>query len=127
MELKCKDCKKYIKIKTQGHGLCSLPESYFPTRAENDCRYFSGAELKCGDCGRFGEDFACITADENDSADNCMGFIDIEKEKVYNAFLKWLIRGVYSREKISELCDEFEQSEEYRFFQSINKESNSGE
>lgn len=127
MKLKCKDCGKYRPVLTDGHGVCSLPESWFPVNAKDNCRYISAEGLKCKDCLRFGNDSGCFTADENDSAEKCTGFIDIQRENVYNAFRSWLIRGVYSREEIMKICDEFEHSEEYRFFQSINEESNSGE
>ncbi|MCM1506719.1 MAG: hypothetical protein NC177_06245 [Ruminococcus flavefaciens] len=119
MKLKCKDCKKYVNTATEGHGVCSLPNSWFPVESENDCHYLSGAEIKCKDCGRFGADLACITADENDCADDCMLFIDIEEENLHGIFWKWLQRGTYSREKIMELCDEFENSERYKLFRNI--------
>ncbi|MDE5854722.1 MAG: hypothetical protein K2H19_06625 [Ruminococcus sp.] len=127
MKFKCKDCKKYLKTQSEEYGVCSLPYSYFPTKDDDDCHYLSESDIKCKDCVRFGEDFACFTADENDDASDCAGFIDIEEERVSNSFFVWLKRGIYSRKKILKLCDEFEQSEEYKFFQSMNKESNSGE
>lgn len=126
MKLKCKDCEKYMPTATEGHGICSMPASWFPTEADDNCHYISTEELKCKDCSRFGNDYACFTVDENDNAEDCFGFIDIQEENVYNALWKWFIRGTYSREKVLEICDGFEQSEEYKFFKSMNKESNSG-
>ena len=110
--MKCKDCKKYWPIATPGHGICSLPSSYFPTESENDCCYIS-SNITCKDCGRFGNDFACFTANENDDASNCAGFIDIYEENVLDAFRIWLSRNIYSRENILKLCDKFEESELY--------------
>lgn len=127
MKLKCRDCEKYNGEKPSGYGFCTMPESYFPTKAEDDCRYISSEELKCKDCSRFGHDFACYTVNENDSAEDCIGFIDIQGQNIYNALWDWFKRGIYSREKVMELCDEFEQSEEYRFFKSMNNESDSDE
>lgn len=127
--MKCKDCKKYLGTETNEYGFCSLPESYFPTKFDDDCCYLQNYAIKCKDCYRFGKDFACLTADENDDVSDCPGFIDAEEENVLKAFLVWLGRGNYSREKVLKLCDEFEQSEEYNFFKNIvNKEgSSSGE
>lgn len=124
MQLKCKDCEKYKPVSTDGHGICTLPENWFPTKTNDDCRYISAEKLKCGNCLRFGNDFGCFTADKEDSAENCADFINIHMGNVYNAFLSLLIQGTYSREKVMEICDEFEHSEEYKFFQSIDKESN---
>lgn len=124
MKLKCRDCKKYVKTATEGHGVCSLPHSWFPTESENDCHYLSGTEPKCKDCVRFSEDFACFTADENNSADGCRGFIDIEEENFFGILWKWFQRETYSRENIMKLCDKFENSEEYRFFQNLKKKEN---
>ena len=112
--MKCKYCEKYIKIATPGHGVCSMPDSYFPTMAENDCAYIASGKLTCKDCGRFGNDFACFACLEDDDATGCGGFIDIQEENVLNAFQIWLSRGEYSREKIMALCDEFEDSELYK-------------
>lgn len=127
MELKCKDCEKYSGQKLSGQGLCTMPESWFPTEAEDDCHYISFEELKCKDCSRFGNDFACFTVNENDSVDDCIGFIDIQEKNIYDALWDWFKRGTYSREKVIRLCDEFEKSEKYRFFKSMNKESDSSE
>lgn len=45
-------------------------------------------ELKCRDCVRLGEDLVCITADENDSANGCRLFIDIEEENFFSILWK---------------------------------------
>lgn len=127
MELKCRDCEKYNGQKPSGYGFCTMPASYFPTNAEDDCHYISFEKLKCKNCSHFGNDFTCFTVDKDDIADDCIGFIDIQRQNIYNALWDWFKRGIYSREKVMELCDEFEQSEEYRFFKSMNKESDSGE
>ena len=118
--MKCKNCPKFIAIAQEGkpreaseYGICSMPSSHFPTAAENDCCYIS-SRITCKDCARFGEDFACFTADENDDASDCCGFIDICEENVLDSFRIWLSRSEYSREKIMKLCDEFEKSELYK-------------
>lgn len=127
MKLKCKACEKYNGQKPSGDGFCTMPESFFQTKAEDDCHYISFEELKCKDCSRFGNDFACFTVDENDSVYDCIGFINIHEKNIYDALWDWFKRGIYSREKVIRLCDEFEKSEEYRFFKSMNKESDSSE
>ncbi|MDE7098251.1 MAG: hypothetical protein K2O60_03805 [Ruminococcus sp.] len=121
--MKCKDCEKYMPTAEKSQGVCSLSASWFPIKSEDDCHYISFEELKCKDCSRFGNDFACYTVDENDSAEDCIGFIDIQGQNIYNALWDWFKRGIYSREKVMELCDKFEKSEEYRFFKSMNRES----
>ena len=113
--MKCKDCEKYIPIATPGHGVCSLPESHFPTEAENDCSYMVVDKLTCKDCYRFEKDFACMGADKDDDVDGCGGFIDIKEETLNNIFWEWLLRGKYSRKKIMALCDKFEDNDVYRF------------
>lgn len=127
MKLKCKDCTKYKPTADKNHGVCSLPEDWFPTKADDDCRYVSVEEFKCKNCLRFGYDFACFAVDENESAESCSNFVDIQEKKIYEVLWDWFKRGIYSREKVMEMCDEFEQSEKYKFFQSINKESDTGE
>ena len=122
--MKCKNCEKYFTTATPGHGVCSMPSSYFPTEAENDCCYIS-PRITCKDCGRFGNDFACFTVDEHDDAKGCIGFIDMQEEDVLNAFRIWLSRGVYSREKVMKLCDEFEETDVYKFISKVlEKEKN---
>lgn len=122
--MKCRDCKKYRKTGTSGHGVCSLPYSYFLVEDNDECHYLKTDDLKCKDCDRFKSDFACFTSDENDNASDCACFIDKQKCHILDVFWTWFKRGTYSREKIMKLCDEFEQSEEYKFFQTLNKEDN---
>ena len=112
--LKCKDCKKYMESATKGHGFCSLPESFFPTEAENDCHYIVKQSLKCEDCDRLGTDYACFTAKAEDDASNCPGFIDKDESELENILIRMFSKGKYSKEKIIEFCDKFEESEMFK-------------
>ena len=49
----------------------------------------------------------------------------MQEEDVLNAFRIWLSRGVYSREKVMKLCDEFEETDVYKFISKVlEKEKN---
>lgn len=114
--LHCKECEKFMRFGGDDkHGVCSLPESYFQTEADAECVYLRKDMLTCSDCARFKEDFACMTAAEDDDASDCPGFIDKFEENVLAAFFEWLKRGEYNREKIEALCKSFEETEAYQF------------
>ena len=114
--LHCKECEKFFKFGGDDtRGVCSLPESYFPTEAESECVYLSRRKKTCKDCSHFGTDFACMTARADNPADACCGFIDKLETQLYEIFFEWLKSGEYSREKVENLCAQFEQTKEYEF------------
>ena len=78
-------------------------------------------ELTCGDCSRLNEDTGCFACQETDSAmyngHLCIGFIDKRKEEFNSILMFWKVQGLYDREKINKLLDDFEQSYDRLFNQ----------
>lgn len=115
-KLYCRDCKYMQKIGNTdetGHALCTFQPSYQPTTLDTRCVFLpETAELRCGDCARFGNDFACFTCSAEDSAMSdgrlCAGFIDKHEEKLYNILAFWKLHNFYSRERINRILDDFE-------------------
>jgi hypothetical protein len=95
------------------HGVCSLSESYIPTKANDKCIFLDCEKKTCKNCDRFENDTACMTAQENDKI--CCGFIDSKEEELFQILLYFLQHGEYSRRYIENLCIEFEQSNIYKF------------
>lgn len=93
--MKCGVCKKYMSTATKGYGVCSAPTAYFPVEAEDICHFIPPKPTVCRDCGRFGEDTACMDVSENDpiyiDGERCSGFIDSQVEaleqEVFNFFM----------------------------------------
>ena len=114
--LHCGECEKYMKFGDDGkHGVCSLPECYFPVTAEDECHYLSDRPITCKMCSHFSVDAACMTAEADDNATNCCGFHDKREDDICQVFIEWLQEGGYSRQRINNLCVEFEQSDIYKF------------
>ena len=112
--LHCGECEKCFKLGDgSGHGVCSVPESYFPVEKNDECVYLQHPAKTCVMCSHFGTDFACMTATATDSA--CGGFEDKLEMDVMNILFQWFLRDEYSRAKLEQLCVEFEQTPEYRF------------
>ena len=112
--LRCGECEKCFKLGGDGeHGVCSVPESYFPVTTDQECVYLSNPPRTCEMCSHFANDFACMTAEETDPA--CSGFHDKLEVDLMNILFQWFIRGEYSRTKLEHLCVEFEQTPEYQF------------
>ena len=118
--MKCKDCQHYMKVAES--YICDMSHSCFSTGANDECHYITGIEPKCSDCFRYYYSCAMTGNNADSYVNGCGGFIDIEPKRMKELLSRWLMRGIYSREKILRLCDEFERSEEYKFFQSLNKE-----
>lgn len=114
--MKCKDCKYKKNIantEESGCAICSYPNSWFPVQIGDNCHYIpEKVELTCGDCARLGEDTACIGCIAEDSAEDdgelCAGFIDKREEELNKILMFWKVQGVYNRDKINGLIDEFE-------------------
>ncbi len=88
-EMKCGECKykwNFGNTEETGVAVCSYPASHMPVNVNDDCHFLPEAkELKCGDCDRLYEDFACYGYTEEDSAMTngklCWGFIDKKGRK----------------------------------------------
>ena len=50
----------------------------------------------------------------------CIGFIDKREEEFNSILMFWKVQGLYDREKINKLLDDFEQSYDRLFNQVIN-------
>ncbi len=71
--------------------------------------------MKCRDCWRLENDFACLGMDgDDDYANRCIGFLDLHEENLIEIFRYWNLKGMYSREKIMALCERFENSSWYK-------------
>ncbi len=123
--MKCKDCEKYIKLTKRGEGKGHCRLLAMDSYDERDCFFFFDPAQRCGNCAWLEYDYECHGIPKDNPA--CSAFMDDAEYKIIKEFKLLLRRGRYSREKIMELCDKFESYEEYEFFKSINKESNSGE
>lgn len=121
--LHCGDCEKFFKMSDGINGVCSVPDSYFPTDAETECVYLKRAKkTTCGDCAHFGNDTACMTQNKDDAI--CCGFKHVLEEQLVNILMEMLLEGYYSHEKINKICEEFEASPEYKFVSEKIKEQN---
>lgn len=120
--MKCKDCKKYIKT-GEGKGHCRLLD--MNSDDERECFFFFDPTQRCGNCAWFEYDYDCHGIPKDRLA--CSSFMDDTEYDIVRNFKLLLRKGLYSREKIMELCDKFESYDEYEFFRSMKKESNSGE
>lgn len=115
-KLFCRDCKYMQKIGNTdetGHALCTFQPSYQPTTLDTRCVFLpETAELRCGDCANFWNDFACSNCAAEDSAmsdgELCAGFIDEHENELYNILAFWKLHNFYSRERINRILDDFE-------------------
>ena len=114
--MKCKDCKYKKNLANTDEcnkGICTYPESWFPIDLNDDCHFIPKAEeLKCKDCWHLYNDFGCFMCDEEDSAfydgKLCRMFDDLKKDDFSSILMFWMIHGLYDREKINEMIDDFE-------------------
>ena len=101
-ELKCNNCKYKTNVSNTeetGTAICSYPQGeWFVVNVEDSCHYIpEKKELTCGDCSRLNED---------------------TREEEFNSILMfWKVQGLYDREKINKLLDDFEQSYDRLFNQ----------
>ena len=116
--MKCnKECENFCKTVTETKGICSLQENYFLVDINADCVFMQDMKEKktCKDCDRFRTDYACLTADENDSADDCFMFISKLDIEFNNLMFKYFKQNNYSRKHISKLLDDFENNAVIKF------------
>ena len=114
--MKCRDCKyKNNVASTDGHdrGICSYPTNWFPIDLDDSCHFIPEAEeLKCKDCWHLNNDLGCFMCDEEDSAyingELCRMFEDLKKDDFSSILMFWKTHGLYDREKINEMLDDFE-------------------
>lgn len=125
-ELKCNNCKYKTNVSNTeetGTAICSYPQGeWFVVNVEDSCHYIpEKKELTCGDCSRLNEDTGCFACQETDSAmyngHLCIGFIDKREEEFNSILMFWKVQGLYDREKINKLLDDFEQSYDRLFNQ----------
>ena len=115
--MKCKDCTYFWKMATPEYGGCSLMGNVQMVKAESNCTFLHKGKLTCGDCERLGNDTACMIADAEDDASSCCGFIPLGDSKIYNGLFELLKIGMYSREHIAELLDQFESERIFTFIE----------
>ena len=112
--LKCKSCK-YFTDNGQGLCLCTRDESWEPTGPDRNCVFLpEPRELRCEDCWRLGNDFACCGVDPKDSAYTdghlCIMFEDRREDDLDEILSFWKSCGLYDRERINRLLDEVEEA-----------------
>ena len=114
--MKCKDCK-YMKTIANtdetGSAICGYPMSFFPIDVNDECHY-APKPLTCKDCDRFGNDWACMTALEDDpvigeNGHPCGGYIDRKETELYNILADWKMRGYNYRGKLFDVSQRFEE------------------
>ena len=116
--LKCKDCKYYMG--GDNIQLCKRNSSWEITKPDNDCWFLpKQKELTCGDCWRLHNDMGCAGCYPEESAYKeynggrlCDGFVDLKEDEFFEILTFWKSCGIYSREKINSLVDDFEQNYE---------------
>ncbi len=98
--MKCEQCQSFKAIANTdetGQGICSFPNSWMPVHKDDECHFIPSAEVKCKDCDRLCNDFACMTCEPEDSAMHgehlCGGFIDKYELEVAKAIQVWKARG----------------------------------
>ena len=110
----CRNCEKYWKCGGDGNdGVCSMPNSFFPVKADQECVYLFTEKVTCKHCWHYANDTACMTCEADD--DPCVAFDDVLENAFLNILFSWLKQGTYSREKNQKLCDSFEGTDEYKF------------
>ena len=102
------------------HGVCSLPESFFPVTKDDTCHYLNDEKPTCKQCSHFKNDFACMTATADDTV--CCGYHDKLEDELFQIFVEWLQHGKYSRQKIENFCVEFEQTDIFKFITQHSKQ-----
>lgn len=112
--LYCKDCEKYMTTQDKEMGICSLPSSWEPVKAESVCHYLFSKKYYCKDCCRFGYDIACSWALEYD--DVCRkGFVSKSSYEIENILWDMYLHGENIDEVIKNLGENFQQSD-FRMF-----------
>ena len=106
-----KDCKYFAKLANTdetGEGVCTFSDWYIPTSINIKCRYAIDKDytLKCKDCERFNNDYACYTVNENDLVGKCSGFIDKIYTNIENEVITLLLQNRFDREKIIAVIDD---------------------
>lgn len=115
--MRCYKCKSFCTIGNTaetGQGLCSFTGNYFPVHQYDQCHLRPG-DLQCKDCDRWGNDTACMTCAEDDSAYHnghlCPGFIDRNEVVISNALMLMRMRGFDYHAKIQEILQNVDEAE----------------
>ncbi|MCR5596129.1 MAG: hypothetical protein K6G12_09790 [Lachnospiraceae bacterium] len=114
--LYCKDCKYCIKNDDPGGlTLCTYNSGWEITELENNCMYIpEEKEPVCGDCRWIREDTACWGCMPEDSALHrgklCKDFCYKNEDAFYEVLSYWKSRGIFDKNRVCELIDEFEKA-----------------
>lgn len=112
--LYCKDCEKYMTTQDKEIGICSLPNSWEPVKAESVCHYLVAKKYYCKDCRRFGYDTGCSWALEYDEA--CRkGFVSKASYEIENILWDMYFHGENIDEVIRNLVERIHQSDFKKF------------
>lgn len=98
---------------TKDHGICNLVMEVAPIGEE--CPFLKPKNLTCKDYDRYGFDFACFTAHEDDDANECCGFIDKREETLRGWVYEMLAQGRNPRVEIEKMISNFEDSDIYKW------------
>ena len=101
--------------KETNQGICSMTSSYIPTNLDAKCKFLP-QPYTCGDCARFGSDFACFTVEETDSAADCPGFESKHDDAVEVALYDWYVRGFDVDEKLEKIKEKVKKHEIFSLF-----------
>lgn len=114
--MRCKICKYKQDIansKETEAAICTRQAEYFPVKYNDFCHLIpQKRKLVCGDCARFGEDFACMEAKPDSNAyvngKLCAGFVDAKKQEFMEIFMFWKSQNLYDRAELEKIIDELE-------------------
>lgn len=107
MEKQCnKDCTHFSSVSNTdecGLGICRYTYAWQEVKIGDRCKCLP-KEYTCIDCDHFGNDYACLTAEENDKP--CCGFVDAKESVIYNILYEWKLRGINIQDNLSRIVDE---------------------
>ncbi len=113
--LKCKNCKYFMSAKEKSNvSLCKREPYWEVTDPDNSCRYLPEEKKPvCGDCSHFASDPACFGMHENEvpiwhDTKLCSGFSYKNEDNFFEVLSFWKSRGIYNRDKIDKMIDDFE-------------------
>lgn len=119
--MQCKECSLF-EYKASWYGRCKIRMAGPPTLADSECPLFPDVdEGKCEGCARHIDHFACCLSSVEENQQGCENYIDKYEKEFRKALVYWQKHGLYSREKILGILDEFE-----RVFETRSKGSASG-
>lgn len=106
----CHKCKYFIGIKNTeetSKGICTYTSDYESVDITKPCPYVPREyTLKCKDCIRYLNDYACFTCQEDDEVNDCCGYIDKIYEQIYDNIYQLFLQKRLDKDKILSIIDD---------------------